>query len=248
MSGARLGFFTRLLDAGTDGERYRTALAQVRAAEQHGFASLWVAQHHFDRDEGGLPSPFPFLAAAAVQTERIALGTGIVTLPLDDPVRVSEDAAFVDALSDGRVQLGIGTGGTPGSFAAFDRSSEDRRRIQAAHVAVLRDAFAGRGIRDTNSRLNPAAPHLGGRLWQATFSVEGGRRAGADGDGLLLSRTQPREEVSRCTRCRCRSSRRTSPPCPRASRRGSSPRGRRWWWMPRISTPRGARPSPACGA
>ena len=50
MSGARLGFFTRLLDAGTDGERYRKALAQVRAAERHGFASVWVAQHHFDRD------------------------------------------------------------------------------------------------------------------------------------------------------------------------------------------------------
>ncbi|WP_076675088.1 MULTISPECIES: putative FMN-dependent luciferase-like monooxygenase [unclassified Microbacterium] len=193
MSGARLGFFTRLLDAGTDGERYRKALAQVRAAERHGFASVWVAQHHFDRDEGGLPSPFPFLAAAAAQTEQIALGTGIVTLPIDDPVRVAEDAAFVDALSEGRVQLGIGTGGTPASFAAFERSSGDRREIHAAHVAVLRDAFAGRGIRGTDLRLNPAAPRLGGRLWQATFSVDGARRAGEQGDGLLLSRTQPRE-------------------------------------------------------
>lgn len=193
MSGARLGFFTRLLDAGTDGERYRKALEQVRAAERHGFASVWVAQHHFDRDEGGLPSPFPFLAAAATQTEHIALGTGIVTLPIDDPVRVAEDAAFVDALSEGRVQLGIGTGGTPASFAAFERSSDDRREIQAAHVAVLRDAFAGRGIRGTDLRLNPAAPRLGGRLWQATFSVDGARRAGEQGDGLLLSRTQPRD-------------------------------------------------------
>lgn len=191
--GARLGFFTRLLDAGTDGQRYRAALEQVRAAEKLGFASLWVAQHHFDRDEGGLPSPFPFLAAAAVQTDHIALGTGIVTLPIDDPVRVAEDAAFVDALSAGRVQLGIGTGGTPSSFAAFRRSSDDRREIQAEHVSVLRDAFAGRGIRDTELRLNPPAPHLGSRLWQATFSVDGGRRAGREGDGLLLSRTQPRE-------------------------------------------------------
>lgn len=193
MSGARLGFFTRLLDAGPDGKRYRKALAQVRAAERHGFASMWVAQHHFDRDEGGLPSPFPFLAAAATQTEHIALGTGIVTLPIDDPVRVAEDAAFVDALSEGRVQLGIGTGGTPAAFAAFERSSDDRREIQAAHVAVLRDAFAGRGIRGTDLRLNPAAPRLGGRLWQATFSVDGARRAGEQGDGLLLSRTQPRD-------------------------------------------------------
>ncbi|MFJ4036837.1 hypothetical protein ACIPVB_02020 [Microbacterium sp. NPDC090007] len=57
----------------------------------------------------------------------------------------------------------------------------------------MRDAFAGRGIRRTDLRLNPAAPHLGDRLWQATFSVDGGRRAGAAGDGLLLSRTQPRD-------------------------------------------------------
>ena len=192
MSGARLGFFTRLLDAAPAGGRYRAALAQVRAAERWGFASAWVAQHHFDRDEGGLPSPFPFLAAAAVQTERIALGTGIVTLPIDDPVRVAEDAAVVDALSDGRVQLGVGTGGTPSSFAAFARSSDDRREIQAEHLGVLRDAFAGRGIRGTELRLNPPAPNLSVRLWQATFSVEGGRRAGLAGDGLLLSRTQPR--------------------------------------------------------
>ena len=116
-----------------------------------------------------------------------------MTLPIDDPVRVAEDAAFVDALSAGRVQLGIGTGGTPASFAAFERSSDDRREIQAAHMAVLRDAFAGRGIRGTDLRLNPAVPRLGGRLWQATFSVDGARRAGEQGDGLLLSRTQPRD-------------------------------------------------------
>ncbi len=248
MTGARLGFFTRLLDAGTDGERYRTGLAQVRAAEEHGFASAWVAQHHFDRDEGGLPSPFPFLAAAAVQTERIALGTGIVTLPLDDPVRVAEDAAVVDALSGGRVQLGIGTGGTPSSFAAFERSSDDRREIQAAHVAVLRDAFAGRGIRGTELLLNPAAPHLGGRLWQATFSVEGGRRAGLAGDGLLLSRTQPRDDRQTLPRCRSRSSRRISPLCPAVCRRASSPREQRWWWMPTTSMRRGAQPITVFGA
>ncbi len=216
MSGARLGFFTRLLDAGTDGERYHRALAQVRAAERHGFASLWVAQHHFDRDEGGLPSPFAFLAAAAVQTERIALGTGIVTLPLDDPIRVAEDAAVVDALSDGRVQLGIGTGGTPGSFVAFERSSDDRRQIQAAHLEVLRDAFAGRGIRGTDSRLDPAAPHLGGRLWQATFSVEGGRRRAPTATGCCSRAPSRARRACRCTRCRFRSSRPISPLCPRA--------------------------------
>ncbi len=247
MTGARLGFFTRLLDAGTDGERYRAALAQVRAAEENGFASAWVAQHHFDRDEGGLPSPFPFLAAAAVQTQRIALGTGIVTLPLDEPVRVAEDAAVVDALSGGRVQLGIGTGGTPSSFAAFERSSDDRREIQAAHVAVLRDAFGGRGIRNTDLRLNPAAPHLGGRFWQATFSVEGAAARDSRATACCCPARSRVTRGSRCTRCRCRSWRPISPPCPTAFRRASSPRAQRWWWMPTASTRPGGRPTTASG-
>ena len=59
---------------------------------------------------------------------------------------------------------------------------------------MLRDALAGRGVRGTDSRIYPPAGDLGQRIWQATFSVGGGTRAGADGDGLLLSRTQPRPE------------------------------------------------------
>src|SRR5699024_12625462 len=62
------------------------------------------------------------------------------------------------------------------------------------HLEVLRDALAGRGVRGTESRSYPDAGDLGQRVWQATFSEGGGRRAGADGDGLLLSRTQPRPE------------------------------------------------------
>src|SRR5262249_27602024 len=89
----RLGFFTRLLDQAEPAERYGLATAQIIHAERCGFDSAWVAQHHFHEDEGGLPAPFVFLAQAAVQTSRIRLGTGIVTLPLELPIRVAEDAA-----------------------------------------------------------------------------------------------------------------------------------------------------------
>ena len=61
MGPTRLGFFTRLLDQTTAGERYRLAAEQIVHAEAHGFDSAWVAQHHFDGDEGGLPAPFVFL-------------------------------------------------------------------------------------------------------------------------------------------------------------------------------------------
>lgn len=195
-----LGFFTRLLDEATPGERYRLAAEQIRAAERFGFDSAWVAQHHFSASEGGLPAPFVFLAHVAAQTSAIRLGTGIVTLPLEDPVRVAEDAAVLELLSGGRLELGVGSGGTASSFAAFGKRSEDRGAIFADHLAVLRDAFAGlplgAGSADfaaaRENRLYPAAPQLGGKLWQATFSVAGGSRAAAAGDGLMLSRTQPR--------------------------------------------------------
>lgn len=192
MTSPRLGFFTRLLELAPAHERYRFALEQITAAERAGFASAWVAQHHFHEAEGGLPSPFVLLAAAAERTRDIALGTAVVTLPIDDPVRVAEDASVLDELSGGRVQLGLATGGTPSSFAAFARSFDDRRELFAEHLEVLRDALAGRGIRGSDDVLYPLAGGLGRRIWQATFSADGGRRAGAAGDGLMLSRTQPR--------------------------------------------------------
>lgn len=192
MTGPRIGFFTRLLEDAPAADRYRFALEQIAQAERSGFASAWVAQHHFGETEGGLPSPFVLLAAAAERTSRIALATGVVTLPIDDPLRAAEDASVLDALSGGRVQLGVASGGTPSSFAPFGRDPQQRREIFAEHFAVFRDALAGRGIRGTDARIYPAAGDLDRRIWQATFSVEGGIRAGRDGDGLLLSRTQPR--------------------------------------------------------
>ena len=93
-------------------ERYRLAMAQIVHAERVGFDSAWVAQHHFHEDEGGLPAPFVFLAQVAARTSRIRLGTGIVTLPLELPVRVAEDAAVLDLMCGGRLEVGVGSGVT----------------------------------------------------------------------------------------------------------------------------------------
>jgi putative FMN-dependent luciferase-like monooxygenase len=187
----RLGFFTRLLDDVAPAERYRLAREQIQVAELNGFDSAWVAQHHFSHDEGGLPSPFVFLTHVAAQTSRIRLGTGIITLPLENPIRVAEDAAVLDLLSGGRLELGVGSGGTPSSFAPFGLESSQRGPVHGANLALLRQALAGDEL-PGNNRLYPSAGSLAQRIWQATFSVEGGERAGAAGDGLMLSRTQPR--------------------------------------------------------
>jgi len=187
----RLGFFTRLLDQADAAERYRLATAQIVHAERCGFDSAWIAQHHFHEDEGGLPAPFVFLAQIAVQTSRIRLGTGIVTLPLELPIRVAEDSAVLDLMCGGRLEVGVGGGGNLSSYTAFGHDSAERTTLLTGHLQVLRDAWAGRPL-PGGDRLYPVDPSLVDRVWQATFSVDGARRAGAAGDGLMLSRTQPR--------------------------------------------------------
>src|SRR5471030_1362049 len=122
----RLAFFTRLLDAAPAAERYRLAGEQIIHAESCGYDAAWVAQHHFHEHEGGLPSPFVFLGHLAARTTRIRLGTGIVTLPLELPVRVAEDAIVLDLLCDNRLEVGIGPGGNLTAFTAFGRDSKDR--------------------------------------------------------------------------------------------------------------------------
>jgi putative FMN-dependent luciferase-like monooxygenase len=189
----RLGFFTRLLDDATPAERYRLAAEQIKHAEKAGLDSAWIAQHHFHEREGGLPAPFAFLGFVAAQTSRIRLGTGIVTLPLENPVRVAEDAAVLDLMSNGRFELGVGTGGNPSAFAAFGLDSAERNDIFARNLDIVRNALAGRPLAGGDT-LYPSRPQLGDRIWQATFSVSGGARAGKAGDGLLLSRTQPRSK------------------------------------------------------
>ena len=192
MTTKRLGFFTRILDDAPAATRYGNAIEQIQLAERVGFDSAWVAQHHFHRDEGGLPSPLVFLSYAAAVTERIRLGTGIITLPLENPLRVAEDAAVLDLLSHGRLEVGVGSGGTPSSFTAFGLDVADRAGVFDEHLAVVLAAWGGEPIGHPDNTLYPAAPQLAERVWQATFSVAGARRAGLRGDGLMLSRTQPR--------------------------------------------------------
>jgi len=191
ISRKRLGFFTRVLDEAIAGVRYRLATEQIIQAERFGFDSAWVAQHHFHVDEGGLPAPLVFLAHVAAQTSRIRLGTGVITLPLENPIRVAEDTAVLDLLTRGRLEVGFGTGGTPSSFTAFGLDSSARGAVFARHLRIVLDAWAGRSL-EGGDKLYPTAPDFADRVWQATFSVAGGERAGSAGDGLMLSRTQPR--------------------------------------------------------
>ena len=185
----RLGFLTHLHVGDDARDSYRIALDLFAAAEELGFDSGWVAQHHFLNGGARLPSTLTFLAAAAERTRRIQLGTAIVILPLEDPIRVAEDAAVVDTISGGRLQLGLGTGGDPLTFAAFGRDLDSRRDRFADGVRVIHDVLAGGPINGTEARLYPPAPTLQHRIWESTLSTGGAARAAANADGLLLART-----------------------------------------------------------
>ena len=182
----RLGFQTHLHGEEPARELYPAVVDLFVAAEELGFDTGWVAQHHFSRDEGRLPSPLPFLAAVAASTSRIRLGTTVVTLSLEDPVRVAEDASVVDALSNGRLELGIGSGNPqPGQFAAFGRDVGRRHEIFADHAARLRSALSGDEVAP-GLRLEPPALGLADRLWEAPLTRERVEAAARRGSGVLL--------------------------------------------------------------
>ena len=85
------------------------------AAEEYGFHSIWPAEHHFS-EYGYCASPSLTLAHLAAKTKNVRLGTGVVVLPFNHPLRVAEDYAMLDLLSDGRVELGLGRGYQPHEF------------------------------------------------------------------------------------------------------------------------------------
>jgi putative FMN-dependent luciferase-like monooxygenase len=191
----RLGFFTRLVDDAPAAEVYARALAMFEAAEQLGYDAGWVAQHHAHK-EGGLPSPLVFLAAAAARTRRLRLVTGIITLPLESPLRLAEDAAVLDALSGGRLELGFGTGGNAVVFSIFGRDLDRRHDDYDRALAIVRDALAGKELAPGAPPMFPPAERLASTIWEATFRVEGAIRAAQNGSGLLLARTAPRPAAS----------------------------------------------------
>src|SRR5215467_4618559 len=119
-------------------ERYELQLAEVRLLEELGYWGCWFAEHHFS-GYALVPDCLLMAAAAARETRRIRLGAGVIVPPFQHhPIRVAEQAAMVDCLSNGRLELGFGRGYQPHEFAGFGitlAESHDRFE-QALHVNV----------------------------------------------------------------------------------------------------------------
>ena len=112
-------------------------LTLIRRADELGFDACWMREHHFT-DYGFLPNTMVMAAHAAALTERIRLGTAVVTLPLHHPVRAAEDIALVDVLSGGRVDVGIGRGYQSVEFEAFGVPLAEARERTDEAIAVMR--------------------------------------------------------------------------------------------------------------
>ncbi|MDQ3991923.1 MAG: LLM class flavin-dependent oxidoreductase [Actinomycetota bacterium] len=194
-----IGLFTGQVPPGsgrTIAEEYADTLALGRLAEEVGFDSVWVSEHHGASD-GYLPSLLPMLAALAAVTDRVQLGTGVLLVPFHDPLRLAEDAAVVDQISNGRLILGLGLGWREEEFRMWGVPVGERLRRTTETVEVLRRAwtgerftFEGRHFRYDRVLVTPAPARPGGPpVYLGGFAEPAVRRAGRLGDGYIRSRS-----------------------------------------------------------
>lgn len=183
------GFLNRFYAPSTSDtlSAYHTGLSLLQQAEQTGLTTGWVAQHHFHTETGTLPAPLVWLAHAAQQTRHIRLGTAVVILPLEPALRLAEDAAVLDILSNGRLELGLGKGFDTESFDHFGISVEDRNKLYDEHITTLTDALSGKNIID-DLYLSPPAPDLVNKIWE---SSRNSRDVAERGNGLILAPQPP---------------------------------------------------------
>jgi alkanesulfonate monooxygenase SsuD/methylene tetrahydromethanopterin reductase-like flavin-dependent oxidoreductase (luciferase family) len=116
-------------------------LELVEFADQVGLDEVWLAEHHFS-DYGVMPSTQVFGSHIAARTRRLRIGTAVVVLPFHNPVRVAEEFAFIDLLSEGRLDLGVGRGYQPAEFRGYGVPMETSRERFDESLEVIRRAWS----------------------------------------------------------------------------------------------------------
>ncbi len=176
----------------------------MQAAEGAGFDSIWPAEHHFT-EYGYCVSPALTLAAIARVTERIRLGTGVVVLPFHDPIRVAEEYAFLDVMSGGRLEFGVGRGYQPVEFKGHGVDPAKSHGLFRESLEIILQAWTQErvdyhgqhfNINDQPVRPKPLQqPHP--PVWIASLSPESFELCGQVGANLLYSPTFTPEDKAR---------------------------------------------------
>src|SRR2546428_8766254 len=154
-------------------EFYAAMFQQVAYADQAGLDSIWLTEHHFTED-GYLAAVMPAMAAIAARTRRVTIGTYVLLAPFYHPLRLAEDAALIDVISNGRLRLGIGVGYRREEFDIFQIPRKERVGRTLEAIEILKRAwtgerfdFAGKHFNFKNARvlpkpISPKGPEL---LW-----------------------------------------------------------------------------------
>jgi len=183
---------------------------QVVRADELGYDYAWVAEHHFSNEYGIMPDVFVYAAYLAALTKHIRIGTAVVTLPLANPLRVAENTAFVDILSNGRFALGLGSGYRKYEFDGFGADFDRRRDVQEEALPLLMELFFNKRIDHHGEHFNfkvdgryELFPHSLQEPHPPIFLAGATDRsiavAARMGFGLLLSSWTPFAELKRQT-------------------------------------------------
>ncbi|MCW2808117.1 MAG: monooxygenase [Marmoricola sp.] len=200
----RLGFLTiGLFDGDDPRPGHESTLAVIELGEQLGFDSAWVRHRHL---QYGISSPVAVLAAASQRTSRIELGTAVIPLGWENPLRLAEDLATVDLLSGGRLNPGISVGPPmrwgevkqalyPDTADVEDFSYERVERLLRMVRGEPVTGFSGVvGIEEFSDRVQPHSPGLASRLWYGGASLRSAQWAGEHGMNFLTSSVVKAEE------------------------------------------------------
>jgi probable F420-dependent oxidoreductase len=132
------------------GHYYREALDEVVRAEELGFDSVWMEEHHSVTNHYW-PSPLPVLAGFATRTSRLTLGTDIIVAAFHHPVRLAEDVAMLDVISNGRIVLGIAIGYKPDEFALYGVDLEKRGARFEEQLAIMKGLWTQERVQFTGT-------------------------------------------------------------------------------------------------
>jgi len=145
-------------------------IEQTVVAEELGFGASWIAEHHFS-NYAICPSPLMMVAACAKVTKRIGLATGVVLAPLYNPARLLSEIAFVDALTEGRLILGVGSGYQPYEFERFNVDLGDSKNMTAEFLDLMDAAMSRDFITHRGKHFNLSDTHISPRPVQNPLQV-----------------------------------------------------------------------------